>query len=609
MKVLVTGGTGVIGEGLIPALLRAGHSVRLLTRGAEEDARRWPRRVEPLAADVSSPKSLEGAAEGCGAVVHVTGIVKESPPKVTFERVNVGGTRNVMREARRAGARRFVFISSLGADRGESDYHRSKLRAEEAVRRSPLDWLIIRPGAVYGPGDEVVSTLLKMMRALPAVPAVGAGDQRFQPVWHEDLGEAIALAVKDKKLSHETLEVAGDEITTTRDLIGRIGRITGLSPRVIPVPEFLATLGVRAAEALSLDRLIADALNLDVPLDEAKLTMLVEENFIREPTPNALTEVFRLTPTPLDEGLRKLADSLPEQLPSEGYGPLGRKLFWADIRNSRYRAPDLLALFRARVTDIMPLEFSAEPGAPREIRKDATLTASLPGRGHIQMKVAESDDARVTFVTVEGHPLAGVVQFRTEERRGRVRFAVETHARASNALDFVAMATVGSFLQDRNWEEVVRRMVERSGGSAPDGVRSESKTLDAAEAEAVERWVEGLVETRKREQTDAGGEPPTRAAKGRAGKSGAKKAGGRGAKKAAKAGTAKAASKAAAGRGAKKASAAARPKSSDNRDTGAALASAVGTLASATLDAVRAVSKAAERATRPAGKSKGRKRR
>ena len=84
MKVLVTGGTGVIGAGLIPALLRAGHTVRLLSRGAERDARRWPEGVEPFAADVSEAASLKRAAEGCGAVVHITGVVREWPPCVTF---------------------------------------------------------------------------------------------------------------------------------------------------------------------------------------------------------------------------------------------------------------------------------------------------------------------------------------------------------------------------------------------------------------------------------------------------------------------------------------------------------------------------------------------
>src|SRR5919112_4836520 len=221
MRVLVTGGTGVIGEGLLPALVGAGHTVRLLSRGAEDDAKRWPSEVEPFAADVTDVSSLRGAAEDCGAVVHITGIVDESPPALTYERVNVQGTRNVLAEAARVGLKRFIYVSSLGAERGRSGYHRSKFKAEELVRASSFDWLILRPGNVYGPGDEVISTLLKLVRALPAVPVIDAGNQPFQPVWYEDLGRAIARACHMEGLSGRVLEVAGEEVTSTNDLIER----------------------------------------------------------------------------------------------------------------------------------------------------------------------------------------------------------------------------------------------------------------------------------------------------------------------------------------------------------------------------------------------------
>src|SRR5215213_1685630 len=119
MKILVTGGTGVVGEGIIPELIARGHGVRLLSRHATEDAKQWPG-VEPFNGDVSDAASLTNAASGCDAVLHVAGIVAENPPEVTFQSVNVDGTRNLLEEAKRAQVRRFVFVSSLGADRGES---------------------------------------------------------------------------------------------------------------------------------------------------------------------------------------------------------------------------------------------------------------------------------------------------------------------------------------------------------------------------------------------------------------------------------------------------------------------------------------------------------
>lgn len=497
MRVLVTGGTGVIGEGLLPALVRAGHTVRLLSRGAADDSERWPAEVEPFAADVTDPSSLRGAADTCGAVVHVTGIVDESPPALTYERVNVAGTRNVLAEAARAGLKRFVYVSSLGAERGRSQYHRSKFKAEELVRASGFDWLILRPGNVYGPGDEVISTLLKLVRALPVVPVIDAGNQPFQPVWYEDLGQAIVRALETPALKRETLELAGEETTTTSDLIERLSAITGRTVARVPVPSFLAALGVRLAESTKLEKL----LGVKLPLNEAKLKMLLEGNYIEHPSANALTARLGVRATTLDAGLVKLADSIPEQLPSEGVGPLRRKKFWADIKGSRLTPTALVEEFRGHCAEVMPLEFSAEPGTSRVVEEGTTLTLGLPVRGNVQVRVEEVAPRRVTFSTVGGHMLAGMIQFTASgDRRRDVRFLVDIHARAANALDLLAMSTVGDSLQQSNWEEVVTRVVNLSGGTAPSGVQSETETLDDEEARRVEQRLNDLINRRKRSE-------------------------------------------------------------------------------------------------------------
>ncbi|HWT00779.1 MAG TPA: NAD-dependent epimerase/dehydratase family protein [Pyrinomonadaceae bacterium] len=528
MRVLVTGGTGVIGEGLIPALLEAGHTVRLLSRGAEGDARQWPRDgVEPFAADVTDAKSLRGAAAGCDAVVHVTGIVEEAPPSLTFERVNVKGTKNVLAEAARSGVRRFLYVSSLGAERGRSAYHRSKLKAEEVVRASESDWLILRPGNVYGPGDEVISTLLKLVRTLPAVPVIDDGDQQFQPVWHEDLGRAITSALDRPRLKHKTLELAGSEVTSTNDVIERLAAITGRTVARIPVPATLASLGVRLAELMNL----GEVAGLKFPLNESKLSMLLEENVVEPARANALTKTLRVTTTPLDEGLKMLADMLPEQLPSEGVGQFERKRFWADIEGGGYSATELLEAFRARCAEIMPLEFSAEPGTPRVLEEGVTLTLAVPARGNLQVRVEGVAPQRITFSTVEGHMLAGAVQFKTARVKKGVRFSVEINARAANRLDMVMMNTVGGPLQRSNWEQVVERVVELSEGSAPAGVQSESVTLDEEEAEQIERQLGDVVNRRKRAEREAAGNGKPAGQRGAARKRATAKAAAKGARK------------------------------------------------------------------------------
>src|SRR5690348_10804670 len=99
MRVLVTGGTGVIGRSTITALLQRGHSVRLLSRHATEDVRQWSQGVSAWPGDVAVAATVEGAADGCDAILHIAGIAEESGSEQTFERVNVGGTRHVLAEA------------------------------------------------------------------------------------------------------------------------------------------------------------------------------------------------------------------------------------------------------------------------------------------------------------------------------------------------------------------------------------------------------------------------------------------------------------------------------------------------------------------------------
>ena len=477
MKILVTGGTGVIGEGVISELLTRKHSVRLLSRHAEDDAKQWAG-VEPFQGNVADAASLAGAADGCEAIVHIAGIAVEDPPKLTFASVNVDGTRNVLAEAKRAGAKRFVYVSSLGADTGESPYHKSKREAEQLVEASGLEWTIVRPGNVYGPGDEVVSRILKMVRALPAVPVIDSGDQEFQPIWHEDLAKMLAAVVEPGELAGQTLEAAGAEITTMNDVIERFREITGRSPVKVSVPSALAQFGV----------------------DENMLTMLHEKNIIRG---RSAAEVLGIPTTPLDEGLRLLADALKEALPEDGFGSLEHKTFFADIRGSRYTPASLMTLFRDKVNEFMPIEFVAEPGAPDRVEKGATLTGSLPLRGNFQVRVEVAEPQHVVFATLEGHPLAGIVEFTTSENGGAVRFAIDTWTRASNFLDWVAVRTVGAPAQAANWRAVVQRIIDASGGTS-EGVQQEKERLSVDEATRVEERVKGLVQDRKRE--DVGGD-------------------------------------------------------------------------------------------------------
>ncbi|MCU1231978.1 MAG: NAD-dependent epimerase/dehydratase [Acidobacteria bacterium] len=331
------------------------------------------------------------------------------------------------------------------------------------ITRSTTDSLVIRTAAVYGPGDEVISPILKLVRTLPALPVIDDGDEEFRPIWFEDFAKAIVNALERTDLTDRTLEVAGNETTSINDLIRRVAELT--ERRVVKIPT---------------------------PI---KLTMHVPRNMLTGE--NAL-QLLGVEPTPLDRGLRILADSLPELLPDEGVGAMHHKHYHADITGSRHTAQSLMTLFRDRATEFIPLNFDAEPGTPNRLDRGATLTAHLPLRGNIQVRVECVEPMRVVLATIEGHPLAGTLQFSTEAIDGGVRFAIDLWARASNFFDLIGMNTLGRPLQDANWRVVVQNVIDASGGIANDGVQSQKETLDDEAAARVEERIRKIVQARKR---------------------------------------------------------------------------------------------------------------
>lgn len=495
MKVLVTGGTGVIGESTVRALHRRGHTVRVLTRHADHAEPWWPAGVEGRAGDVSDEKSIRGAAADCDVVVHIAGILDEDPPARTYQSVNIDGTRYVVLEAERAGARRVVFVSSLGAERGESGYHKSKCVGEEVVRGFSREWVVMRPGAVYGPGDENISVLLRMIRALPVIPTIGDGDQRFQPIWHEDLAEALAQSVERDDVSGRVFELAGVEVTSQNNLTERLRAITQRPAIQAPLPGLIASWGMR----------MLDATGIDVPFSEAQMTMLTEGNFIQPGAPNALTDVFGVTPTKLEEGLRRLASEQPAQHPSDGVGALKRKRYWVDVSNGTRTADELFTYLREHLPDLMlsMLQMKRDsPAAPRLDEGD-TLTLELPVRGQVQVRVAEARDRRMTLLTLAGHPIAGAVRFLVDPIPAGLRFEIQVYDRPASIVDQVMLRSAGDWVQRLVWIDLANSVARAAGGVIGE-VQFTEEELGERELQVVDTWAKELSGQLSRNSTSSG---------------------------------------------------------------------------------------------------------
>lgn len=186
--IAITGGTGFVGSRLIALAVEAGHHVRALTR--REQAER--KRVAWIAGDLNATDALTRLCESADAVIHVAGVVN-APDRAGFAAGNIDGTRNMLAAAEGAGVRHFVHVSSLAArEPGMSDYGWSKAEAERLVEESLLDTAVVRPPAIYGPGDMEMLELFKLAtKGIALLPPGG----RLSVVEVGDLGRLLlALA-------------------------------------------------------------------------------------------------------------------------------------------------------------------------------------------------------------------------------------------------------------------------------------------------------------------------------------------------------------------------------------------------------------------------------
>lgn len=291
MKIFVSGGTGFIGGHVRRALLQRGHTIRLLVHRRQDG---FEPGVEPVTGDVTQPATYRERLTDCAAVINLVGIIREFPGRgVTFERLHVETTGHLVEAARAAGVRRYLQMSALGTrDGAVSAYHRSKFRAEEIVRGSGLDWTIFRPSIVFGPQDDFINKLAGYIRAYPAVPVIGDGRYRLQPIAADDVARCFVQALEMPATVGQAFELCGPDRLAYNDLLDTIGRVLGKEHVIkIPNPVGIMKLVVPLLQGLSF-----------FPVTMDQIHMLLEENICDQ---NRWVEVFGGTPEHFEAGIRK----------------------------------------------------------------------------------------------------------------------------------------------------------------------------------------------------------------------------------------------------------------------------------------------------------------
>lgn len=291
MTVLLTGGTGFIGPHVAHALRARDEQVRALVRKPSTKLTAWG--VEPATGDVTDAASLRAACEGVDTVVHLVAIIKGS--REDFERIMTQGTRDLVAAAQDAGVRRFVLASALGLDETSKDavpYYAAKWEMEKAVKESGLDHVIFRPSFVFGRDGGVLPTFVRLARYAPVTPIVGAGTQKLQPIWVEDLAQYFAAAATGT--GSGTFELGGPDAVTWNEFWDRLKRALGKKWPSIHMP-----FGVMRVQAALTEWLPG------APVTRDQLTMLeLGDNVVTDPS---ATATFQLPLVPLTEQLRRAA--------------------------------------------------------------------------------------------------------------------------------------------------------------------------------------------------------------------------------------------------------------------------------------------------------------
>ena len=241
MKLAITGGTGFVGAHLLEAALADGHEVRALTRRDQRDRAS----VEWVPGDLNDRAALEALVTGVDAVVHVAGVINASSA-AGFEHGNVAGTAAMLAAATAGGVRRFVHVSSLAAREPQlSLYGGSKARAEDLVRGSGLDEAIVRPPAVYGPGDKETLELFKMARlGLMVMPPRG----QLSLIHVGDLARLLLGLTGSGAPTNLLIEPDDGKPGgwTHREFAKALGTAVGKTPAVVSAPAFVLRAAARA---------------------------------------------------------------------------------------------------------------------------------------------------------------------------------------------------------------------------------------------------------------------------------------------------------------------------------------------------------------------------
>ncbi len=247
MRAFVSGGNGFLGQGMTSALLDAGWQVRCQVRRRGKSVFGEICGVEKFVATEQAVGRFAQGMQGCEVVFNLVGIIREFPGKgVTFRKAHPVFTGKLLEACQQAGVKRYIHMSALAVDSGlQIGYNISKMASEKLVRESGLNWTIVRPSLIFGPGDRFAVEFADWIKKGVPIPVIGKGDYRLMPVSRKDLCRGMEKLIGQQESFGKIYNIGGAEKMSYMEILRVIEKAAGRKAKLLKMPVGLILLGAK----------------------------------------------------------------------------------------------------------------------------------------------------------------------------------------------------------------------------------------------------------------------------------------------------------------------------------------------------------------------------
>ncbi len=289
-KIFLTGGTGFVGNEILQKLVEANYKVKVLTHKNKPDVK--SKLIEIIQGNVNDPDFLIKSMKGCDVVIHLVGIIRENIWKgITFEKIHVESTKNMIAAAKENKIKQFLHMSANGAKPNGTKYQKTKHAAEEFVKKSGLEYTIFRPSIIFGGNDDFANKLAQTIEKYDVALYFGDGNYKLQPVSVETVANAFVKSINNNHSFKKIYHLGGPEAYTYNEILDIIIKSYKLkiiklsfpvwSMNLLPIFEWIPQFPVTKDQIIMLlEGNICDSSEAKKDLD------LMDINFVTQITQN-----------------------------------------------------------------------------------------------------------------------------------------------------------------------------------------------------------------------------------------------------------------------------------------------------------------------------------